>query len=242
MGNWLEQNKNIVFLTLIFITILVGVLIYLPASAPEMELALVEPSPTPTATATSTMTPTPTPSITPTPSATPNPKPLRVYISGAVHQPDVYFVSSGSIIEDVLILAGGATDEADLEVINLALEVKDQQQINIPTQDQNLPTPPVVSGGVDPTATPQPTINFSPSSAAESQSATTAPAAKVKINLNTADAEALMVLKGIGPVTAQKIIDYRQANGGFRSIEEVMEVKGIGPATFEKMKDQITVE
>jgi len=62
-----------------------------------------------------------------------------------------------------------------------------------------------------------------------------------KVNLNTASASELDVLPGIGPAYAQRIIDYREANGGFKSIEEVENVKGIGPKTFEKMKDLITI-
>ncbi|PIP21355.1 MAG: hypothetical protein COX39_03285 [Candidatus Nealsonbacteria bacterium CG23_combo_of_CG06-09_8_20_14_all_40_13] len=62
-----------------------------------------------------------------------------------------------------------------------------------------------------------------------------------KININTADATTLDSLPGIGPVYASRIIEYRQANGGFKSIEEIEQIKGIGPATFEKMKDKITI-
>jgi competence protein ComEA len=108
--------------------------------------------------------------------------------------------------------AGGATSEADLEAINLALELQDQQQVYVPRQGE---TPPPISSGDDP--------------------------AMPLVNINTATAADLETLPGIGPVTAGHIIAYREANGPFESIEEIQNVERIGPVTFEGLKALITI-
>ena len=166
-----------------------------------------------------------TPDLTPSPTIEPTdtPAPLRVYITGAVLKPDVYRLDAGSIVKDAIQAAGGASEDADLVHINLAQELYDQQQVHVPrTGEANAP-PPVTGGG-----TP-----------ALSRGSVTATAAK--ININIATLEELDALPGIGPVFAQRIIDYREANGPFKSIEEIVRVDGIGDATFAKLKDQITV-
>lgn len=150
-----------------------------------------------------------------TPAATATPRPLRVYVSGAVHRSDVYTLPPDSIVKDALVAAGGATDEADLDRINLALPVADGQHIYVPRLGEESPPVPPPSGA-------------SPLDG--------------KININTADSAALEALPGIGPVIAQRIIDYRLANGPFAQIEEIMDVSGIGPATFEKIEDLIATE
>jgi len=152
----------------------------------------------------------------PSPEATPTPRPLRVYVSGAVHHPDVYTVAPDSIVKDALMAAGGPSDEADLDRINLAQPVTDGQQIYVPRIGEE--KPPVL-----------------PPSGQRSQ-----PIIAGKININTADLAALESLPGIGPALAQRILDYRQANGPFAGPEEIMEVSGIGPATFKGLQDLIT--
>ena len=244
MGRWLEQYKGLVFGILVALTGGLAVWWYLNQSSgptPATALNIILPTETPTSSPTATETASPTSTNTPTPAPTNTPQPLRVYISGAVNKPGVYFVQPGSIISDVIVLAEGAIETADLEVVNLAIQLKDQQQIHIPTQADNLPTPPVISSGVDATPTPPPTL---PPKAANSQITPANPASTTGnlINLNTASAAELEIIKGIGPATAEKIIAYREANGGFKSIEEIVEVKGIGPVTLEKMRAQITVD
>lgn len=151
----------------------------------------------------------------PTPEATPTPSPLRVYVSGAVHLPDVYALPPGSIVKDALLAAGGATDEADLDRINLALAVSDGQHVYVPRLgEENPPVEPPSEQSV----------------------------AADKIDLNAADQATLETLPGIGPAIAQRIIDYRQTHGPFTSIEEIKEVSGIGPATFEQIRDLITTK
>lgn len=156
---------------------------------------------------------TPTPPASPEP--TPTPRPLRVYVSGAVHQPDVYPLAPDSIVKDALLAAGGPIDEADLDRINLALPVVDGQHVYVPRLGEE--NPPV-----------QPPSRL--------------PAMGGKVNINTADKVALESLPGIGPVIAQRILDYRQAHGPFAQAADITNVSGIGPATFEKIQDLITTE
>jgi len=155
-----------------------------------------------------------TPLPTSTPSPTPTPAPIRVYVSGAVQRPAVYELSPGSIVRDAIEAAGGPTSEADLDRVNLALEVRDQQQVYVPRQGEANPLP-SVSGGE---------------------------AGEERVNINTATAAELETLPRVGPATAQRILEYREANGPFERIEDIQNVPGIGPATFEGMKDLITVQ
>ena len=149
----------------------------------------------------------------PTLEATPTPYTIRVYVSGAVHHPDVYTLLQDSIVKDAMEAAGGPTKEADLERINLALPVTDGQQVHVPRQGEDSPPVQPPSGQ---------------------------PATGGKVNINTADSAALESLPGIGPSLAQRIIDHRQSNGPFERVEDVMEVSGIGEATFEGIKYLIT--
>lgn len=158
---------------------------------------------------------TPFPTSTRVP--TPTPSPIRVYVSGAVNDPAVYELELGSIVQDAIDAAGGPVSDADLEGINLALELKDQQQVHVPREGEASP-PPVVSGG-----------------ASEEE------AKGAAVNINTATAVELEKLPGVGPVTAEKIVEYREENGPFESIEEIQDVPGIGEKTFEGMEGMIIV-
>jgi competence protein ComEA len=137
-----------------------------------------------------------------------------VYVTGAVERVDVYTLPPGSLVKDAVAAAGGATADADLEQINLAVEVYDQQQIHVPRKGEEV-TPAATSVGV--------------------------PSTTDKIDINTASVEELDTLPGIGPAIAQRIIDYRTEYGAFAAIEDITNVKGIGPATFEEIKDLIAV-
>jgi len=150
----------------------------------------------------------------------PTPAPMRVHVTGAVTQPGVYDLPVGSRVEDLISTSGGFTADADPGSLNLAAQLQDGAQVVVPTQRST-----AVSQSPD---KPQ-TSDQQPSSSA------------FPININTATQEELEALPGIGPVTAGKIIDYRQNSGGFASIEEIQKVSGIGPATFEKLRDLITV-
>lgn len=151
----------------------------------------------------------------PLPTATPGP--IRVHVSGAVISADVYDLPPDSIVRDAIDAAGGANSEADLENINLAKVLNDGDQVYVPRiGEAPTPAPPGAEGE--------------------------APAATGPVNLNTGTQADLETLPGIGPAIAGRIIEYREANGPFATIEDIQNVSGIGPATFENIKDFITVE
>ncbi len=156
-------------------------------------------------------TPLPTSTLAPSPT----PAPIRVYVSGAVESPAVCELPHGSIVQDAIDAVGGPAPGADLACINLALELQDQQHVHVPQEGEANP-PPVVSGG-----------------ASRSEGGL--------VNINTAPASELETLPGVGEVTAQRIIEYREANGPFGTIEAIQNVSGIGPKTFEGMREMITV-
>jgi len=153
----------------------------------------------------------------------PTPPPLVVHVVGAVTQPGVYSLPPGSHVQDGVEAAGGLLPEANPQAVNLAALAQDGERIFIPTR---VPLAPTSLPGGTPAAT-----NATPPS----------PIPGGLININTATLEELDSLPGIGPVTAQKIIDYRQNNGLFTRIEDLMDVQDIGPATLAKIKDLITV-
>ncbi len=218
MNDWLDKNRFVIFAILTFATLASIGWVYIhpqsEASRVYIEMPTVE-----------TATPT---SIPPTETPTATPAPLRVYISGEVKHPDVYILPPGSIIKDAIAAAGGTTPKANIDVVNLAQELSDQQHIHIPAQTDELPTPPVVEGGVRSGGT---TISL--------PGATPTP---IKININIATLQELELLPGIGPAIAQRIVDYRAENGNFKTIEDIMNVRGIGQATFEKMRPNISVQ
>jgi competence protein ComEA len=152
----------------------------------------------------------------------PTPLPLMVDVSGAVANPGVYTLLQDSRVQDAIEAAGGLSALADPSQLNLAARLKDGTQVFIPTlvptlSAENLPSGSIRQG--------QPILPVTPG----------------KVNINTAGLEELDTLPGIGPITAQKIIDYRQENGPFAAIEDIVKVDGIGPATLEKLKELITV-
>lgn len=142
---------------------------------------------------------------------------LAVDVIGAVRQPGVYYVDSTARVNDAVNAAGGLAPDADRERINLAAYIADGQQIKVPRV-----------GEVTQSGTPE-------------SSGDAADSTRQLIDINTADAALLEQLPGVGPVTAQAIIEYRTANGAFARVEDVQNVKGIGPSTFNKLKDHITV-
>jgi competence protein ComEA len=158
-----------------------------------------------------------TPVPTPTPSPTATPSPIRVYVSGAVQAPGVYELPQGCIVDDAVRMAGGAATKADLECLNLAQELQDQQHVHVQEEGEAAP-PPAVSGGTG-----------------------TSTEGGGLVNINTASAVALEALPGVGPSTAQKIVAFRETNGPFERAEDIQDVSGIGPATFEGMREMITV-
>lgn len=222
MSNWLERYRGYILITLINVIILGGVVVLLRRPIqPEITVTL----PTPTATSIPTATPLPTPT----------PHPLRVYVSGAVTDPDVYELPPGSIIKDAIEAAGGVTSKDGLECINLALPVADSQHIYVPKRCEETPTVslPTVPSVTVASLLPQPTM-----SPPTTPSAMLSVEAGGKVNINTASQSEIETLPGIGPSRAQDIIENRP----YHSIEEIKKVPGIGEGTFQKIKDLITVE
>ena len=146
----------------------------------------------------------------------PTDKPIIVHITGAVPRPGVYALPQGARVQDGISAAGGFLAEAEKTGINLARALEDGEQLDIP----------YVEGFTPVIATPEEV--FVPTSDL--------------ININYASTFELEALPGIGPTTAQKIVDYREQNGFFLSIEDIINVPGIGPDTFDRIKNQITVE
>jgi competence protein ComEA len=129
---------------------------------------------------------------------------LYVHVVGGVRHPGLYRLPQGSRVADALARAGGATPEAQVELVNLAAPLADGQQIVVPRRG----TPSVAVGG-----------------------STGGP-----VHLNTATLEQLDALPGVGPVTAQKILAYRQEHGAFGSVDELDAVSGIGPARLDELR------
>jgi competence protein ComEA len=149
---------------------------------------------------------------------------IYVDVAGAVKKPGVVSMDAGSRVFQAIAEAGGETKDADTRAINLAAALNDGEHIYVPTKEE-------AAAG-----------NYPQGSAANSagDSAAASPA-NGKININTADSAALQQLNGVGPVTARKIIDYRNSNGKFKTIEDLKNVSGIGDKTFAKLKDYICV-
>ena len=161
----------------------------------------------------------PPPTATESPTSTP--APISVYVIGAVVSETVVQVPADARIMDVIAAVGGALPNADLRSINLAAPVVDGQMIAVPFQSDTADATVLVT-------VPPPT---------QSQS-NNAPL----VNLNTATIEELETVSGIGPVTAQNIIDYRDANGPFTSVDDLINVTRIGPTTLENLRPYLTVE
>lgn len=147
-------------------------------------------------------------------------KTITAYINGEVKNPGVYKMKSNSRIQDLIKAAGGTTENANTLKLNLAKKLKDEDYIyveNKTNSSKNLPT--------------QSFAGNSTGNSGDNQ----------KVNINSASKEELKKVPGIGDVTAQKIIDYREKNGGFKTIQDLKKVGRIGDKTLEKIKDKIDV-
>ncbi|WP_406677920.1 helix-hairpin-helix domain-containing protein [Neomoorella carbonis] len=152
------------------------------------------------------------------------PPTIQVHVTGAVQRPGVYELKAGARVNEAVSLAG-LLPEANPNALNLAAPLNDGQQVIVPRQGEagaagsNL-SGPVTSGGGTAGGTAK---------------------AGGKVNINTATLAELDSLPGIGPTLAQRIIDYRNQKGPFRTIEDLQNVSGIGPSRFNDLKDLITV-
>lgn len=136
---------------------------------------------------------------------------VLVHVAGAVKAPGVYELATGSRVKDAIQAAGGPVDGADLDSLNLAAPVSDGEKVMV----------------------------AKPGAAAETQA--TEGATGGKVNLNSAGQPELEELPGVGPVTAQRILDYRKKRGRFTSVRQLLEVEGIGQKRYDALKDLVTV-
>jgi competence protein ComEA len=136
---------------------------------------------------------------------------IYVDVVGAVHRPGLYRVRDGARVADALARAGGVTPKAQLELVNLAARVADGEQVVVPRRGSATVVP--AAGG---SAVPH-----------------------GPVHLNSATVEQLDELPGVGPVTAQKIVDYRQEHGGFKNVDELDAVPGIGPARLADLRELV---
>jgi competence protein ComEA len=137
-----------------------------------------------------------------------------VHVAGAVKHPGVYRLHDGDRVKDAVARAGGPRAGADVNAINLAAKVADGQQVVVPRRGA------ATAGAAD-------------------ASAGTGAAAQAPVGLNSATAEQLDTLDGVGPATAQKILDWRREHGGFSSIDDLGEVPGIGPKRLAALRGKV---
>ncbi len=138
---------------------------------------------------------------------------ITVHVVGPVSNPGIYHLPEDSRVDDAILQAGGSTADADMERINLARPLIDGEQIVVPE---------IIENG-------------------ESSDLPSASEETGKVNINRASVSELETLSGIGETRGRAIVQYREENGPFASIEDIMEVPNIGAGIFEGIKDQITV-
>jgi competence protein ComEA len=147
---------------------------------------------------------------------TPMPSQMYVHVAGEVRKPGLYALAAGQRVADAIAAAGGSTRRGDLDAVNLAETLVDGVKIDVPRR------------GADVTESPQPS---------EGVASTTSSL----VNVNSADALTLESVPGIGPVIAGAIVQHREENGAFASVDALIDVSGIGPSTLESIRAYVTV-
>ena len=174
---------------------------------------------------------------------------IFVDVGGAVNTTGLFALPAGSRVDDAIKAAGGLREDSETKYINRATVLEDGDRLYIPTENEikNGTAPPTAgqvtsSGGYSgASASGSTSSGMTSGSSGSSNAGNVNSQGQNLININTGDSEELQKLNGVGPATAQKIIDYRTKNGSFKRIEEIMNVSGIGAKTFEKFRDKITV-
>lgn len=177
---------------------------------------------------------------------------VRVHVAGAVNNPGVYTLPAQGRAVDAIAAASGAAADADLDRVNLAGALSDGVQIYVPHRGEtaapaqiqpnggtanagqgNAANGAAQNGASQGGAQPQPARTLTPAGSAQKGS--------TPVNINTATAEELQTLPRIGPAMAQRIIAWREAHGGFRSVDELDAVPGIGPSMLENLRPLVTI-
>jgi competence protein ComEA len=161
---------------------------------------------------------------------------LVVDVVGHVAHPGVVTVPDGSRVVDVLAAAGGALPGADVQRLNLARQVADGEQVFVPKPGE---TPPILIGGVSGSAAGSGASVGDAGGVGGGSGGGTA--SNTSVDLNTATLAALDTLPGVGPVLAQRILDWRAQHGRFTSVDELGEVSGIGDKLLEQIRPKVTV-
>ncbi len=147
-----------------------------------------------------------------------------VHVVGEVRDPGLQRLPAGSRVSDAVAAAGGATRRADLAAVNLARLVVDGEQVRVPAPGEAV----------------APSAGGAGAGATGGGGAGTGGGAGGTVSLNGADPATLETLPGVGPVLAQRIVEWRTAHGGFTSVDELTEVSGIGEKTFEQLRPLVT--
>ena len=138
----------------------------------------------------------------------------KAYVTGAVRKPGLYAIREGDRLADLIDLAGGITEDADMQAVNVAVRVKDEDHWKVPRIGE-------------PTLVPSDAVFVDPT--------------RGKVDINIADAELLETLPGIGETRAEAIIHHREQYGPFKRIDDIVAVPGIGATTLEGLRDLIEV-
>jgi competence protein ComEA len=169
-----------------------------------------------------TLRPAPTPTHTAAPKPLATPSPILVLINGQVAMPGIYELEKESRLMDLVELAGGLTDQADIKRVNNVFILRDGDYFYVPAIDERIPETARNAPGNNPLDAPN-TFDY-------------------PLNLNTATQEALESLPGIGPSKAKDIIAYREEMGAFQTVDDLLNVPGIGPTILEAIREYLIIE
>lgn len=145
------------------------------------------------------------------------PAAVYVHVAGAVRHPGLYRLAAGARVVDAVAAAGGFTRTAEQAAVNLARAVSDGEQLHVPRTGEPAPGAPPGAGAVQ------------------------QPGGEEKVNLNTADAAALETLPRIGPAIAARILEWREQNGAFTSVDDLLAVPGIGDKMMQNLRPRVTL-